>query len=338
MTSLAKRSRPGTGRIALLRVGHIAGKRFIFLMGALLASGGAVAVGTPAGSIIDNTATVDLLDGGTPVTVTSNVDTFPVDEILDLTLVPNDAAPVNATSPDSNVPLSFTLTNTGNGPEPFRLTFDNLPGGDDFNPQNVRIYLDDGDGVFDGGDTLYVLDSNNPLLAADAARVLFIVSDVPASLASGDEGLVRLTATAQTGSGPAGTTFTGAGESGVDAVTGATTATDDAENSYVVAQITSTLTKSQSFTGVPVSGTVVTYTLVFNLSGSGSAGNLVISDPIPALTTYVPGSLTLNSVALTDSADADEGTFTGTQVEVRPNGGALAAPSVQTITFAVTIN
>lgn len=306
---------------------------------ALLASSGAFAVGTPAGYVLNNTATVDFVENGTPITVTSNVDTLPVDEVLDLTLVANDVAPANTTSPATNIPLSYTLTNIGNGTEPFRLTFDAALAGDQFDPQNVRIYIDNGDNAFGiGTDTLYVFDGNNPLLAADASVVLFVVSDIPAALATADTGLLELTATAQTGSGAPGTVFAGAGDSGVDAIVGMTTATDDAPGAYLVAQVSSTLVKSQSYTGVPASGTQVTYTLVFTLGGVGTVNNLVIRDPIPALSTYVPESITLDGSPLTDATDADEGRFDGAQIEVRPNGGAVAAPATYTVTFDVTID
>ena len=82
------------------------------------------------------------------------------------------------------------------------------------------------------------------------------------------------------------------------------------------------------------------YSLVISVSGSGTATGVVVTDPIPANATYVPGTLALNSSSLTDIADGDEGDMGVTT----PGGvtvalGDLAALSpIQTITFAVTIN
>lgn len=306
--------------------------------------GDARAIGTDAGTSIVNTANATYDVAGLPGSPVSAVDSFLVDEILDVAVVADDATYVNATSPGTNAALAFTVTNTGNGPEPYRLVVDGSLAGDNFDPQNLRIYLDNGDGVFGAGtDTLYVLDGNNPLLVADASRRVFVVADTPAALAAGAIGLVQLTATAQTGSGAPGTVFAGAGENGVDAVAGSSTASDDAQNGYLVAQVTTTLVKSQAVDdhaggSLPASGSTITYTLTFTVSGVGSIGDVLVADTIPADTTYVPGSMTLNGLPLTDATGDDEGRFTGTRIEVRPGGGTLVAPTVQVITFDTDIN
>ena len=74
---------------------------------------------------------------------------------------------------------------------------------------------------------------------------------------------------------------------------------------------------------------------------SGSAGTAVFSDPIPANTSYVAGSLRLNGTPLSDDAsDADAGSYlTVPQRAVRVALGNLTqASGPQTIVFAVTIN
>ena len=74
-----------------------------------------------------------------------------------------------------------------------------------------------------------------------------------------------------------------------------------------------------------------------NAVGSGTATTSVFADNIPAGTTYVPGSLTLNSGALTDVADGDVGAYEATpQPRVRVQLGNLTqASGSQTIQFAV---
>jgi len=75
-------------------------------------------------------------------------------------------------------------------------------------------------------------------------------------------------------------------------------------------------------------------------TGSGSATGSAFSDNIPANTTYVPGTLTLNAAALSDGADADAGEYQASPTaRVRVALGTLTqAGGSQTVSFAVTIN
>jgi uncharacterized repeat protein (TIGR01451 family) len=309
----------------------------------------AYAVGTSAGASITNTASASFTDtGGNPKTITSNSATMHVDEVLNVTAVNNNAGNVDVSSPQTGVALSFKITNTGNGSEAFALTFkDNLTG-DQFDPTNTRIYIDSNhDGIFDSAvDTLYVPGSNEPVLAADASQVIFVVADIPAGRAGSDVGQVSLkaeavTAQATAGTDPAGFTFVGKGDNGTDAVVGSSQAEATITGGFVVSQALASLTKTQvvadPFGGTtPVPGATITYSLVFAATGSGSLTSAKVVDTIPANTTYVPGSITLDGAALTDIADADTGRFTSTQIEVLLN--TVVAPASHTVTFKVKIN
>jgi uncharacterized repeat protein (TIGR01451 family) len=300
----------------------------------------ALAAGTAANSPITNTAQATFLDpDGQPQTVNSNTVTLRVDEVLDVTVVSNDAGNVSVFSPDDDDPLSFTVSNPGNGSEAYALSANPGLGGDQYDPTDTRIYLDDGDGIFElGQDTLHSPGVNDPVLAADESLVVFVSNDTPAGLSTGNTGSVQLTATAVTGSGAPGTTFAGQGTGGVDAVVGATTATADDQGTYAVSQVQATLVKSQSVAGPPIPGAVITYTLTFTLAGSGTITVAQIVDPIPANATYVPDSMHLdgNAVPLSDIADADEGEFNGSEVVV--NLGSLTAPVSHTVEFQVQID
>ncbi len=300
-------------------------------------------VGAPANTTISNTAQVTFTDpDGQPQTVDSNTATLRVDEVLGAVVVSNDAGNVGALSPDDDRPLSFTITNPGNGSEAFSLAANAGLAGDDYDPTDVRIFLDDGDGVFEPGeDTLYSPGVNDPVLAPDASLVVFIVSDTPGGQATGDTADAQLTATAVTGSGAPGTTFGGQGTGGVDAVVGATTATANSQGTYAVVQALATLSKTQTvldpFGGnSPVPGAVITYTVTMTLAGSGTITGAQIDDAIPANTSYVAGSLSLDAAPLTDAADVDAGRFTGSAIAV--SLGAVAAPSTHTVEFQVQIN
>lgn len=309
------------------------------------ALGPAWGAGTAANTTINNTATASFTDpSGTPQTVTSNTLALVVDEILNVTVASNDGGRVATTSPQTGAVLAFTVTNIGNGTEAFELSFAQI-GGDQFDPTGVSIALDNGDGVFDGDEIAYVFNANDPVLADDAARIVYLVADIPAGRANGDFGDLTLRATAVTAGAtgdPAGTLFGGAGDGGTDAVVGNTTASATVTNGFIISAVSSTLTKSavvlDPFGGSSaVPGATITYTLTFTLSGSGSVTLGQIVDPVPAGTTYVPNSITLNAAPLTDVADADAGRFNANQVEVTLPS-PLAAPSTQTVTFQVTIN
>lgn len=303
----------------------------------------AFAVGTAAGTTISNTATATYTDaGGGTISVPSNQVDVRVDELLNVTVASADPGDVAALPGSTNQALSFTVTNTGNGTEAFRLSPINAIGGDAFDPTTTSIVIDNGNGGYDPGiDTVYSAGSNDPVLAPDTSVRIFVLSTVPASATDGQRGQTDLTATAVTGSGPAGTAFAGQGQGGGDAVVGLSTALGRDGGFYIVSAATVAFVKSASildpFGGSKaVPGAVITYTLVATVSGTGTLANLAAADPIPASTTYVPGSITSQSVALTDLTDADAGEFAANTVSVR--FGTVPGGQTRTVTFRVRIN
>jgi len=328
------------------------------LMALAVAAPAAHAVGTVAGTSIDNEATATFIDpDGNPKEKKSNKATLQVDELLDVTIAQNDAGNVSVASGDTNRPLSFTVTNTGNGPEQYALMVNNTLGGDDFDPANVRVYIDNGDGIFDSlTDTLYTpsgvatVPGNEPVLAPDTSMTVFVISDIPGVAGNGDIGLLRLTAEALTAQATdiidaPGFTFSGTGPGGTDSVVGSTTAYAFDDNGYIVSQILTSFNKTQTildqFGGNnPIPGAVITYTLTFDVTGSGDITNLMIVDPVPANTTYTPGTITLNGVAKTDIIDGDQVIFNSTVAprRIEVNLGTVTAPATYVVTFKVQIN
>ena len=306
----------------------------------------AFAVGTGAGIDISNTATVDYAVAGASGTSSSTV-SFRVDEKLDVNIVWQDAASVTVNTPDNNRVLSYLLTNTGNGNDSYALSVQNNIGGDQFNPVLVDIYLDsNGNGIFNPGvDSLYNAGVNDPSLAADASQVIFVRNNIPGSLNLGDLGNSQLFAISNTGSGAPGTAFANAGDNNTSAVVGNSGGASNATGSYQVANATVSLLKSVVINNPmggnqPVTGATMRYSIAVSVSGPGNASNVVITDPIPANTSYRAGSLVLNATALTDVADADAGDVAATTPNtVTVNLGNLPQGSpTQTITFEVTIN
>ena len=303
----------------------------------------ALALGTPAGTPIANTATVTYDIGASSFTQSATAQ-FTVDERVDVVVTWQDATPVLVAPTDVDRQLTFLITNTGNGNEAFALAVDTLLAGDQFDPTNGRAYIDaNGTTVYEPGvDPLYQAGVNDPLLAADAARIIFVLADIPATPLSGDRGDAELRATSLSG-GVTGTIVAGAGDGGTDAVIGG--GTSAAIGSYLITDLFVSIAKSAVVLDLgggstPAPGSTITYTLLVTPNGVGAITNLVITDLLPPFTTYVAGTLTLNGGPLTDAADADAGDVGGTTPnQVTVALGNVAGGSLpQTITFAVTID
>ena len=304
------------------------------------------AAGTAAGTQIENTATVSYDLGGTPLTATSNSTLVTVAERIDVsTTLQSPQLLVSAN--DTGQALLFVVTNTGNGSEAFALSIDSAVTGDDFDPLPAvpAIYFDsDGSGDFNVGDQAYTPGSNEPLLAADESISVFLVNDIPGTAANGDIGRSQLTAASLTGTGTPGTVFAGLGDGGVDAVIGTTSGEASDAGEYLVSDVLIDFVKAQSvadpFGGSePIPGATLTYTISVEVQSTGVAASSVVRDPIPAFTSFVPGSITLNGVALSDAADADAGELeSGTPQVVVRLGDLTQADGVQTIVFQVTID
>jgi len=305
------------------------------------------AVGTPVGTVIQNTATVTFDLAGTPVTLQSNVATITVVERIDV-IVTRQSPQILVAPGDTGRAILFTVSNTGNGSEAFALAIDSLIGGDDFDPVPAvpAIYFDtDASGDFNIGDVAYNPGVNDPVLAADASQNFFIVNDIPALVVNSQIGFSQLTATALTGSGAPGTEYPGQGDGGVDAVIGTTGGEDADIGEYLVSDVVLNVVKSQlvsdPFGGTqPVPGATITYTVTVEVTSSGTATASVFSDLIPTYTSFVPASIALNALALTDAIDADAGEYdtAGAPRVVVRLGDLTQADGVQTVVFQVTID
>lgn len=216
-----------------------------------------------------------------------------------------------------------------------------------------------------------------------SVRVLF-VANIPAGVANGGQGAVTLSAASATpgaivsGAGVApGTVLPNAGTPtvgapGIDAVIGAgaggaadSGADDVATGIYGVAGVNVTIAKTVLAVTTPLGvtttgcnsatppaacssilpGSVVQYQLAVTLTGSGTAANVLITDAVPANTTYVAQSIRLNGTAQTDQADGDNASCPGCGVAVGTvtvNLGNVAvtagAPVTHLIDYRLTVN
>lgn len=313
----------------------------------------AMAAGTSAGTTITNTATVTftLSSDPTPRSATT-ANTFDVLEIIDIVVTWQDAVDVPVSSPHADAVSTYQITNTGNGPESFVLLTDDTLGGDDFDPavQTVWVESNGSPGLQNSGatpDTQYM--GGGVLLNADGALTAYVLSNIPAGLVDTNIGRVGVTAESTTpgaAGAPPGTEIAGAGVGG-NAIVGATNADGNAQGAYAVSAPRVDLAKSVVLIIDPYGGNQpytsaqLTYRILVDVTGSGMAQGLVITDVIPANTTYVPGSITLDAVSQTDADDAPaDGTdFNVTTANtVTVNMGNTMAPASRTIEFSVTIN
>ena len=182
------------------------------------------AVGTPAGTLISNFATLEYTVGGSPTlsidSVVGDADVTVAELIeLQIDLVSSTLLPVEPGA--SNQARTFRLSNIGNGTEDFILTHSALAGGaGEFTPATVNIYIDsDGDDVFNIlNDTQYLggtgLTINSNLLTPNTDgdplvndtnndgipdAVIHVLGDIPnTGVADGEFGNVRLTAQSDT--------------------------------------------------------------------------------------------------------------------------------------------
>ncbi len=303
--------------------------------------GSALAAGVSAGTLIQATATATFSTGGSNSTIQSNTVTVRVDELLDFAVTGLASAPVSTGS--AGAVLIYAVTNTGNGPEAFKLTVDPAVPGNPFDAVVQSIAIDsNGNNAYDPGvDQTLLSGTAAPPLIGDETQRVFVVVTLPASALEGQTSQIRLKAEAMTGTGAPGTVFAGQGMGGGDAVVGASGASSFGLNTISASLASVSLAKSASVrdpygNAQPMPGAIVTYTVVATVSGSGNAENLRVTDVIPSGTTYQAGTLKLGGAALTDASDGDAGTASASGIAV--DLGSVAGGSSRTVTFDVKIN
>lgn len=357
----------------LMEVKTLSRTLIVWLLLCLYAPQFAWAVPAAAGKPIINQATVSYSMGvgaaaQVQPNILSNVASFIVAELIQPLITWQDALPVPVNTPGLNTVLTFLLTNAGNGQEVFSLARINAPApvpatnfvpfnSVSYDPANTptgAIFLETNGvpGFQPGLDTPYTPGANDPNLAPATAlapagsQILYIVSDTPALVASGSKGDVLLTASSKTvgaaGAAP-GTALPGLGDLGSIAVVGKNRAQAQATGSYITSGLSVVVTKTilsvlDPNGGVVVMpGSVVTYQLVVALTGAGTATGLVINDPLPANTAYVPASMTLAGVPLTDIADADAGQFIAATNSVSVTLGSLVSSVIAPVSAVITL-
>jgi uncharacterized repeat protein (TIGR01451 family) len=290
----------------------------------------ALAVGTPSGTSIDNSATLDYSVGGISQTqIVSNTASFVVDNMVDLTVATVDGAAVVVIPGSNDMVLTYTVTNTGNSVQDYSLTA--LAGAgtfygvtDNFDATNVRVYVDaNGNGTYDAGvDFLTYIDE----LVANGTVTVFVVADIPIDRVDADGAIYDLMAqTAQGGTpgvlgteilnddngnispggtpndiadDPATVQIVFADQAG--SVDGLRDGRFSSRDVYVVGSAVLTILKNSAVINDPfngaanpkaIPGATIRYIIDIANSGTTDAQSVVVSDQVPGNTTFVSASV-----------------------------------------------
>jgi len=340
----------------------------------------AMAAGTASGTGIDNRASVDYQVGGvdqtpiesapagnsTPGTGNGADTSFVVDTSLDMSVVWQDAT-VNVVPGAQDQVLRFEVTNDGNATQDFSLSAVASSLADDFDADNVNVYVESGAtaGYQAAEDTVQYIDD----LAADGTQTVYIVADIPLTPVNGDTAIYDLVAQVALASGSPGTDIT-TDDSGdaddpttvqtvfVDAAgTAAGDAAEDGTHSddgtYTVATAALEVTKTSSVVSDPINGTtnpkaipgaIIEYEITVENTGTSSATSVTVTDSVPANTVFVVGSVAGDGDS--DDYSNDNGTTWGyspagttdanvTDIQIVFN--SIAAGNAPSATFQVEV-
>jgi uncharacterized repeat protein (TIGR01451 family) len=336
----------------------------------------ASAAGTPAGTTISNFATITYNDAVGTYTRNSTISTFVVDDRVSFTLTSTDAANSTITA-SGRAYMTYILANSGNAPHDFTLS-SAVSGSPTLTPASGPLFYADAAGTIplptdpNAGGLPYISS-----LAPDTSITVYLFITAPAAVADGQSinyvvaaeawqsgnlgavnppvrSSIRAAADAAIIKSVAPLTtyvvladgFGNGGDANRDGLY-ATIATDGSGTpiGFLVQSATLTTIKSVTVTDpngtvLPVPGATLHYTLSITATGSGTALGTVITDPVPANTTYVAGTLRLNGTLLSDTLDGDDGDvgFTVPGSLTINLGDLTSASPVQTITFDVKIN
>lgn len=265
----------------------------------------AFAEGTNVGTIITNTATVDYQVGGVNQTDVTASDSFAVDRKVNFTVVRSSATTTTVVPGQTNAVIAFDVTNLSNDTIDLALAVSQATS-DNFNADNVTIYLDEGNGQFDGTEApITFIDE----IAEDQTVRVLVVGDIALTRTNGQVANLTLSATARSGgaAGTQGSVITrtpGANTTGVETVLADGTGVEDSANdgvfsasgSFTVSAATLTVTKTSRVLNDPISGTTepkaipgaeIEYCVVVrNAAGSAMATNVTITDPLPTDLTF----------------------------------------------------
>ena len=266
------------------------------LAGVLLFGQQAMAVGTAAGTSIDNTVTVDYFVNGIDQTDLTSSVSFVVDRRVDFTLAALGGALVDVTPGATDSFFDFLLTNDSNSPLDFSVVLTQLAGG------TVRGSTDDADmAVVDYAVSASPLSGtdDDPIrggaqfvdqLAADDAIRIRVFGDAALTMLNGQVAGVQLDTIAREPGSGAATALTQDANTdlGVENVfaDAGNDATETDFDGWIVVSADLTVTKAYAVvagdlgSGLPIPGATVEYTITVVNGSTTQADDVTIRDVI----------------------------------------------------------
>ncbi|MDO7841315.1 hypothetical protein [Sphingomonas immobilis] len=335
---------------------------------------------TVAGTQINNQASVTYtVNGGSTQSATSNTASFVVDRKVNFTVINDQAnASTKVNLGQTGAITSFKVTNTTNGIQDFLLSptqgtilpqlLGLVTGTDDFDLSNLKVYVDkNGNGVYDPGtDVATYIDE----LAPDQSVEVFIVGDVPttAGISLANVALqVTVAAGGATGTQGAALVDTSLSLGNADMTTDVIFVDNDndalgpdiarngqgwAYASYEIGarNVAMSVTKTalvvsdgyNPLTPKALPGAIVQYCLLANNGTLTAAANgVVLTDTIPANTTYIAGSVLVGlpggTCTLAGAPQDDATVYNSTTNKLTVPVGTLTGGASTAVSFRVTI-
>ncbi len=287
--------------------------------------------GTHSGTAIVNQTHITYASAGITRNFSSNIDTFVVDKVVDIQIDWEDAAAVTVSAGDSDRVLTFVVSNLGNSDDNITLGHEHNATSD-FVPTHVRIFLDDGDGVFDSNDTLV----SHVSLPADTNATLFLLGDIPDNntTAPTHRSLEAIRATTESNA-TAGADRPGQIDTVIRHANDIDTGIWEIRDYWLVAKKHAIVYSEDNATHT---GTRITYTITYAIGGNAvgkTIQNVILTDTIPPGTRYVTGSLRQDGTPRTDAVDGDNADCNGTQI--RLNAGTITGTTQHTFAFDVRV-
>jgi len=245
------------------------------------------ATGVAAGTEIKNIAYLDYVVSNVAMKTQSNKLVDIVDQKLDMNFGCQESSDRVVEAGTQSSALKFMLKNSGNGEDKYSFTF--LEGESrDFKVSNIRVYKDDGDGLFSlSTDTLIT----ELALKADEESTLFLVSDIPVNISGFSSNGILVNSKIQ-----GSLTY---GESVKLEDYYAVVATQEDANrdlcTYQVPNIKLELEKKATLSSAKLyKGSTIHYELIVRATGTGSIDSATVSDDFPQGTNYVKDTLMLD--------------------------------------------
>lgn len=277
--------------------------------------------GTAAGTVIDLQYTAGYTYQGSTITSDSFTAQIKVGKVINLVseLNPSAADHTGLIPGKTNAVIKASVTNTSNTPIDVLLSTsqsdNNLvadigaPGVDDdfvpnsFNVTNLRIYIDDGDGLFDPAKDVVAVGIDN--LAVDAKKTVWIAADIPSTTKNLDFAVLTFSAQA--------VEFQGAGLTSPAAITQVLSSSLTAGDAVILADAAGKTDAARD--GIY---TLNTYFSVSSATLSSTWYQRVVSDPVNGISNpkAVPGAFIEYCMAVTNAQNAAEATNLAIKVPI----------------------